>query len=594
MFVRHRLAAAVSLAAVAALTAGGAASGITGALTRAPAAGPRLSVPAVLGADLATAERGTALRGAAQRGPAQRGSGQRADRPNIVMVLMDDFSMDLVQTMRSMRQMRRAGASYSHAFVVDSLCCVSRSSLFTGQYPHQTGVRTNTSGARDAMPLGGYAAFAGYGNRERAFNVTLQGSGYTTGFVGKYLNEYEYVKGRTLPPAPPGWSQFNVVFGSAYDGWDFDSTYVRQGRLRTRHHAAPPLSAPEKARDKAYAGSVIERYATSFIKAHRDGDAPYFLEVAPYAPHNRTQPQPYYPGDPVFPPAFRDRPAAGRKGNCGPVRCTSLTTRDLPGFGDDRRDNRPRTANGKRARAWNTRTNPFRPAQSVADLRNRAMMAQSVDRTVRKILRLVDDNTYVVLTSDNGFHLGQNGLGRGKGTAYDTDVHVPLYVVGPGVVPGKRAELTSNIDLGPTFEDLAGVTSPAYRSGQSLVPTFGDPALVRRNHVFFEHTAQALTKLDPDSALNGDELDRIPSYVAVRSRTGLLIRYDMDTDVRRNAWAYEFYSYRLRAWEKKNAFAQPRHAPEVQALMAKLAQWDQCSGATGDQGVPPACRSLPQ
>ena len=62
------------------------------------------------------------------------------------MVLMDDFSMDLVQTMRSMRQMKRAGASYSHAFVVDSLCCVSRSSLFTGQYPHQTGVRTNTSG----------------------------------------------------------------------------------------------------------------------------------------------------------------------------------------------------------------------------------------------------------------------------------------------------------------------------------------------------------------------------------------------------------------------------------------------------------------
>ena len=78
------------------------------------------------------------------------------------------------------------------------------------------------------------------------------------------------------------------------------------------------------------------------------------------------------------------------------------------------------------------------------------------------------------------------------------------------------------------------------------MPTFGDPALVRRNYVFFEHTAQALTKLDPDSALNGDELDRIPSYVAVRSRTGLLIRYDMDTDVRRNAWAYEFYSYKNR------------------------------------------------
>ena len=67
------------------------------------------------------------------------------------------------------------------------------------------------------------------------------------------------------------------------------------------------------------------------------------------------------------------------------------------------------------------------------------MMAQSVDRTVRRILRLVDDNTYVVLTSDNGFHLGQNGLGRGKGTAYDTDVHVPLLRRRAGRRAGQRA-----------------------------------------------------------------------------------------------------------------------------------------------------------
>lgn len=579
LFVRRRAAAAVSLVAVAALTACGAATGptTTASTDAAAAAAPAARVQSAGGARAADL-------------PAAK----RDQRPNIVMVLLDDFSMDLVQTMRSMGAMKRAGASYSHAFVVDSLCCVSRSSLFTGQYPHQTGVRTNTSGQRDAMPLGGYPAFEGYGNPERAFNVALQAAGYTTGFVGKYLNEYEYVKGRALPPMPPGWSQLNVVFGSAYDGWDFDSTYVRQGRLRTRHHAAPPMSAPVKARDRAYAGAVIERYAKKFIKAHADDDAPYFLEVAPYAPHNRTQPQPYYPGDPVFPPAFRDRPAAGRKGNCGPVACTSLTTRDLPGFGDKRGDNVPRKANGKKARAWNTRPNPFRPAQSVADLRNRAMMAQSADRTVRRILRLVDDNTYVVLTSDNGFHLGQNGLARGKGTAYDTDVHVPLYVVGPGVVPGTRAELTSNVDLGPTFEELAGIASPAYRSGRSLVPTFGDPALVRRNHVFFEHTAQALTRLDPDSALNGDELDRIPSYVAVRSRTGLLIRYDMDTSVKRNVWAYEFYSYKNRRWEKTNGFAQARHAAEVEALMGKLAQWDQCATATGNQPVAPVCRTITQ
>ena len=513
-------------------------------------------------------------------------------RPNIVLVLMDDFSMDLVQTLRAARDMRRRGADYSHAFVVDSLCCVSRASLFTGQYPHQTGVLTNTSGTAGGMPLGGWSAFESNGNPERSFNVALQQSGYTTGFVGKYLNEYEWVPGRALPPAPPGWSEFNVVFGSGYDGWDFASTYLGNGRLRVRQHDAPPLSAPMAERDRAYAGSVIDDYAMSFIRRHQAGNAPYFLEVAAYAPHNRTQPKPYYPGDPVFPPMFRDRPHDGKPGNCGPVACQALTTRDLPGFGDNRSDNHPLTSRGIPAQRWNTRANPFRAAVSVNDLRNRAMMAQSIDRTVRKILRTVDDNTYVVFTSDNGFHLGQNGLGRGKGTAYDTDVHVPLFVVGPGVVKGTRAELTSNIDLAPTFEELAGLAPQPYRFGASLVPTFGDPALVRRNYVFFEHTAQALTRKDPDSALNGDELDRIPSYVAVRSATGLLIRYDFDNAVDRTDYGYEFYPYRNRVWERTNAFAKARYAPEVRLLRDKLAAFDLCAVQSGNEPVDGTCRGL--
>src|SRR5687768_1598006 len=69
--------------------------------------------------------------------------GTGAERPDVVLVLMDDFSLDLLQTMRHARAMAAAGASYPNAFVVDSMCCVSRASILTGQYPHQTGVRTN-------------------------------------------------------------------------------------------------------------------------------------------------------------------------------------------------------------------------------------------------------------------------------------------------------------------------------------------------------------------------------------------------------------------------------------------------------------------
>ena len=510
----------------------------------------------------------------------------RAARPNIVVVMLDDFSMDLVQTMRSVQRMRKAGASYPHSFVTDSLCCVSRSSFFTGQYPHQTGVRTNTSNQGASM-LGGWPAFDTHGNPERAFNVRLQQAGYTTGFVGKFLNEYEWAPGRALPPVVPGWSTFNTVFGSAYDGWDFASTSVVDQRMQVTQHPAPPASASGAVKDRAYAGTVIADRAMDFLTRGEAADAPYFLEVALYAPHNRTQPQGYYPGDPLFPPMFRDR--AGER-SCGRVACSKLTVDDLPGFGDDRADNRPRTAGGRKARAWNTGATLPAPV-AVRDLRDRARMAQSADRLVTRILRTVGPDTYVVLTSDNGFHLGQNGLGRGKGTPYDTDVRVPLLVTGPGVVPGPRREVTSNIDLAPTFEELAGLVPAPFRSGTSLVPTLTQPALARRSYAFLEHTQQTLTGGDPDAAFSGSELDRIPSYTAVRSRTALLVRLDLDPRPGKTSWGYEFYNYRRGAFEKKNNVANPKRRDEVAVLMAKLAAFDGCR-EKGDQPVSEACRTV--
>ena len=125
-------------------------------------------------------------------------------RPSVVLVVLDDLSMDLLRTMRSARAMRQRGASYRHSYVVDSLCCVSRASTFTGQYPHQTGVRTNVSETSDpADPVGGWPAFQRFGNPGRSVNVRLHGAGYTTGYVGKYLNEYEYKPGGPVPPRRP-------------------------------------------------------------------------------------------------------------------------------------------------------------------------------------------------------------------------------------------------------------------------------------------------------------------------------------------------------------------------------------------------------
>ena len=113
---------------------------------------------------------------------------------------------------------------------------------------------------------------------------------------------------------------------------------------------------------------------------------------------------------------------------------------------------------------------------AIDDLyRLRIRSLQAVDRGVASLVHTLRasgqlDNTYIVFTSDNGFHLGQHRLPAGKQTAYDTDIHVPLLIRGPGIAAGTHvAQLTGNVDLAPTFEAMAGVSAPSFVDGRSLL-----------------------------------------------------------------------------------------------------------------------------
>lgn len=514
-------------------------------------------------------------------------------QPNIVLVQLDDFSMDLLPAMATAAEMAERGVSFSHSFVVDSLCCVSRSSTFTGQYPHQTGVLTNSGKtAFPDGPIGGWPAFEAYGNEERTVARNLQAAGYTTGYVGKYLNEFEYHPGSGELPSPPaGWDDLRVIFGGAYAGWDFWGTYVEDGEMGVREYPAPDEAASPEEKDEAYAGTVIAREAVDFIRDQAGGDAPYFLQVAPYAPHSYVS-GPHYGGDPLFPPAFADRPRPGDPdGNCGPVACTDLGVEDLPGYGDDRSDNAPVRPDGSVAEQWGEpKALDERGAES--GMRNRARMLQSVDRMLAEILDLVDEHTYVVLTSDNGFHLGQFGRLRGKGTAYDADTRVPLIVVGPDVEPGTRHDLVTNLDLAPTFEELAGARTPAYRAGRSLVPALRDEERRVGEYVFFEHTWSQTSPTDPDAPFTGGSLDSTPSYVAVRSRDALLVRNDMDPSLDGVDHAFELYDLEADPAANVNVYADPAHAALADRLTRKLVELDGCAQVRADQAVPRRCRAL--
>jgi len=507
-----------------------------------------------------------------------------AARPNMVLILMDDFSTELLRTMPQALRMKQEGAFYRNAFVVDSLCCPSRAALLTGQLPHQTGVLTNTPRSR-AHPIGGYNAFVANGNQKRAFNLVLERSGYTTGFVGKFLNMYDAhrVDGRLRPPPKvPGWTTWKAILGGGYSEWGFRSTWLdSSGAVRLRDHPRPPASATRARKDEAYATQVAGDFAVQFLDAHRDDRKPYFLEISTYGPHSSIRPA--YQGDPAFPPAFRDRRTSSSPGNCGAVGCRRLTLRDLKGYDDPRGDNRPtyllRGGLTRTAPAWRTNRITLTAREALEKYRNRARMVQSIDRLIARVRRHVGPNTYIVLTSDNGFHLGQHQLNGGKGTPYDSDTRVPLLVVGPGVVPGARDQVVNNIDLAPTFEDLAGLTPPSYRSGRSFAPSLHDPQAAGNRFAFLEHTWSQSQPGEVDGDVqSGGTIDVIPSYVAVRGPRGLLVRVDLDYSWSEHRYAWELYRYD-RPWEDVNVFASDHARPYARELRRRLLAFAGCGPA---------------
>lgn len=101
----------------------------------------------------------------------------------------------------------------------------------------------------------------------------------------------------------------------------------------------------------------------------------------------------------------------------------------------------------------------------------------TVDDMVRDVMEALNnlkhlDNTFVIFTSDNGYHLGQFSQPLDKREPYETDVRVPLLIRGPGLALGHNlSSPTTNIDIAPTLLDLADLSVPKYMDGTSLKDT---------------------------------------------------------------------------------------------------------------------------
>jgi hypothetical protein len=179
-------------------------------------------------------------------------------RPNIVFVLTDDLAVNLVQYLPHVLQMQKDGVTFVNYFVTDSLCCPSRSSIFTGRFPHDTGIFRNIGND------GGFLAFHARHHERSTFAAALQAVGYRTAMLGKYLNGYQPKR----HPPEPGWALWAVA-GNGYPGFNYDLN--QDGKVV--HYGNRPVD---------YMTDVLSGIGTEFI-AHSAG-TPFMIEVATFAP----------------------------------------------------------------------------------------------------------------------------------------------------------------------------------------------------------------------------------------------------------------------------------------------------------------------
>lgn len=115
------------------------------------------------------------------------------------------------------------------------------------------------------------------------------------------------------------------------------------------------------------------------------------------------------------------------------------------------------------------------------------------------------DNTYIVFTSDNGYHLGQFAMPFDKRQPYETDIRVPFIVTGPGIQPKHIVEYPITlIDLMPTILDWAGIDKPDHLDGKS----FADLVNVRSNAIEQVETTSDSSDYESSNTIESPKFER--------------------------------------------------------------------------------------
>jgi arylsulfatase A-like enzyme len=401
----------------------------------------------------------------------------RDGRLNVVVILSDDQTFESIphdppvmpKLQRLLEDPRQPWIRFPNAFVNTPLCCPSRASILTGRYSHHTGVVDNATGE----------------NLDAAHTIatSLNAAGYTTGLIGKYLNEYPFGH---APVPPPGWDTWLAKLQGPRH-----SVYVRYALTDDG------FTVPFGPSSDDYSTDVYANAAADFIRTAPSGD-PFFLLFAPMAPHSPWTPAPRdadsWTGPIPRPPSFDERDVSDKPS----------WVQALPSFGAQH------------------------AAKLLEDHRNAYEALASLDDAVLTILdalqaRRALDDTMVVFLTDNGFSFGEHRWVT-KSCPYDECIRTPFFVRYPDAEARVDPHPVSNVDLAPTIAELAVASLQRPVDGRSLLPL-----LLGHDPPGWRHGV--LSEFKGSRDIPGWWAMRTPRYAYVEYVTGERELYDLTGSV---------------------------------------------------------------
>nr|CAD7394814.1 unnamed protein product [Timema cristinae] len=349
------------------------------------------------------------------------------NRSNIIVILTDDQDLTLgglTPMIKTQSLIGSMGATFTNAFVTTPVCCPSRSSILTGVYLHNHGTVNNSVS-------GGCSSKSWQATQEpRSFSVPIHSAGYTTFYAGKYLNQYGKRLVGGAAHVPPGWDW--------WVGLEGNSVY---------YNYTLSVNGTPKEFTNQYLTNVILDYGLEFLRSQSNTSTNFFMVLATPACHAPFTPEPKYKD------YFSD-----------------VQVMKTPNF----------NISNTTSKHWLLRMSPTPLPDNMLPIlddvyRNRWKTLLTVDDMVETVISELNNlgilnDTYIVFTSDHGYHIGQFSLPWDKRQPYESDIRVPLLIRGPNISTNKLVtQPVLSIDLAPTLLEMAGLDPPDYMDGVSYL-----------------------------------------------------------------------------------------------------------------------------